>query len=243
MSGFFGDNNSETKGAVQNYLDSKLAVLGDFKYAYIIINKKNPMDIYVVSNYPEEWADIYVKNNYQHIDPVILSALNRVSPFAWDENISISSLGSFSRIFNLSRNYNIINGYSFVLHDNNNNMAVLSVIVDSEKVVDIEDEIKGKKADLQLLLIFTYEKIVALYREIIRKEYKEKDLFSERENEILYWASMGKTYQEISIILGIKVSTVKFHIGNVVKKLGVMNAKHAIRLGTELQLIKPSNNK
>ncbi|HDL8001096.1 TPA: helix-turn-helix transcriptional regulator, partial [Yersinia enterocolitica] len=53
------------------------------------------------------------------------------------------------------------------------------------------------------------------------------------------WASVGKTYAEISIILGIKRSTVKFHIGNVVRKLGVLNAKHAIRLGIELKLIKP----
>uniref|UniRef100_UPI00384ACE79 helix-turn-helix transcriptional regulator n=1 Tax=Brenneria izbisi TaxID=2939450 RepID=UPI00384ACE79 len=64
-------------------------------------------------------------------------------------------------------------------------------------------------------------------------------MFSHRENEILYWASMGKTYPEIAMILDIKISTVKFHIGNVVKKLGVLNAKHAIRLGVELQLIKP----
>ena len=50
---------------------------------------------------------------------------------------------------------------------------------------------------------------------------------------------MGKTYQEIALILGIKLSTVKFHIGNAVKKLGVTNARHAIRLGIELQLIRP----
>ena len=67
----------------------------------------------------------------------------------------------------------------------------------------------------------------------------EREIFSPRENEILYWASVGKTYSEVSIILGIKRSTVKFHIGNVVRKLGVLNAKHAIRLGIELKLIKP----
>ncbi|MEG7344004.1 LuxR C-terminal-related transcriptional regulator, partial [Serratia marcescens] len=33
--------------------------------------------------------------------------------------------------------------------------------------------------------------------------------------------------------------TIKFHMGNIVKKLGVANARHAIRLGMELQLIKP----
>jgi len=74
---------------------------------------------------------------------------------------------------------------------------------------------------------------------IADNEKIDKEIFSKRENEIIYWASMGKTYQEIALILGIKLSTVKFHIGNAVKKLGVTNAKHAIRLGIELQLIRP----
>lgn len=239
MSSIFENSNDEANNKIKNYLDIKLSMFGDFKYAYIIINKKNPMEIFVISNYPREWADIYMKNNYQHIDPVILYGLQRVSPFSWDENVSISSMGNFSKIFSQSKNYNVINGYSFVLHDNNNNMAILSIMTDNAKPIDIEDEIKTRKADLQLLLITVYEKITSLYRDMSQPEKNRKDVFSMRENEILYWASMGKTYQEIAIILGIKISTVKFHIGNVVKKLGVMNAKHAIRLGVELQLIKP----
>ncbi|MEW7002261.1 helix-turn-helix transcriptional regulator [Serratia marcescens] len=50
---------------------------------------------------------------------------------------------------------------------------------------------------------------------------------------------MGKTYQETAMILGIKTGTIKFHMSNVVKKLGVTNARHAVRLGMELRLIKP----
>lgn len=66
-----------------------------------------------------------------------------------------------------------------------------------------------------------------------------RGILSTRENEIIYWASVGKTYQEIATILDIKLTTVKYHASNVVKKLGVINIKHAIRLGVELQLIKP----
>ncbi|MGL9750687.1 MAG: helix-turn-helix transcriptional regulator [Symbiopectobacterium sp.] len=40
---------------------------------------------------------------------------------------------------------------------------------------------------------------------------------------------MGKSYQEIAIILAIKLTTVKYHMGNAVKKLCVNNAKHAIK--------------
>ncbi|HGJ5915432.1 LuxR C-terminal-related transcriptional regulator, partial [Arsenophonus nasoniae] len=43
---------------------------------------------------------------------------------------------------------------------------------------------------------------------------------------------------EISVILGIKECTVKFHIGNVVRKLDVCSAKQAIRASVELELTK-----
>ncbi|WP_338063258.1 helix-turn-helix transcriptional regulator [Winslowiella toletana] len=64
----------------------------------------------------------------------------------------------------------------------------------------------------------------------------DKNIFSCRETEILYWCSTGKTYSEIAHMLNISVSTVKFHMGNTVRKLGVNNAKHAIRLGIELNI-------
>jgi DNA-binding CsgD family transcriptional regulator len=59
---------------------------------------------------------------------------------------------------------------------------------------------------------------------------------SKRENEVLHWVSAGKTYWEISVILGIKEGTVKFHMGNVVRKLDVFSAKQAIRASVELEL-------
>lgn len=238
--------NSDVNSVIKDYLDRKLAGLGNFKYAYMILNKKNPTEMLVISNYPSEWIDIYKSNNYQHIDPVVLSALQRVTPFSWDENISINSLVDISKIFSISKNEKVINGYSFVLHDHNHNLALLSILMNDMQIIDIEDAIEAKKDSLQMLLINAHEKIISLYREVVRSKYRnsadEKDFLSSRENEILYWASMGKKYQEIAVLLGVQISTVKFHIGNVVKKLGVTNAKHAIRLGVELQLIKPVNH-
>ncbi len=63
--------------------------------------------------------------------------------------------------------------------------------------------------------------------------------FSKRENEVIYWVSRGKTYPEISMILDIKIVTVKFHIGNILKKLEVYNVKQAIRICVERNLIEP----
>lgn len=228
---------------IQSYLNRKLKRYGDLKYAYLIMNKKKPTDVVIISNYPMEWVEIYRDNNYQHIDPVILTAINKISPFSWDDELMISSKLKFSKIFNLSREYDIVSGYTFVLHDPGNNLATLSFMIEENRSQEMEDVIHNNKDKLQMLLISAHEKITSLYREMSHNKHHQKteeaDLFSVRENEILYWASMGKTYQEIALILGITTSTVKFHIGNVVKKLGVLNAKHAIRLGVEMNLIKP----
>lgn len=79
--------------------------------------------------------------------------------------------------------------------------------------------------------------MLSLYKELEGvTPHGRKILLSPRENEILHWASMGKTYQEIAMILDIGISTVKYHMRNVVSKLGVSNAKHAIKLAAELHL-------
>ncbi|AUX94690.1 helix-turn-helix transcriptional regulator [Mixta gaviniae] len=243
MSLFFTENQAIIDTA-QHYFDRKLQQFGDLKYAYMVLNKKNPADMVIISNYPSEWVDIYKENNFQQIDPVVIASFTRIAPFSWDENITINTELNFSKIFNLSKNYKIVNGHTFILHDYYNNLALLSILMNENGVNETEAIVKEHEDKLQMLLIKVHDKIISLYRELdsstAAKKQLSKDIFSPRENEILYWASVGKTYQEIALILGIKVSTVKFHIGNVVKKLGVMNAKHAIRMGVELQLIKPA---
>ncbi|WP_233976895.1 helix-turn-helix transcriptional regulator [Pectobacterium versatile] len=211
------------------------------KFSFMVLNKKNPSEMLIISSYPDEWVNLYKENKYQHIDPVVLASFNKISPFSWEKSLVINTRLQLAKIFDLSKKYNIINGYTFVLHDHGDNLAMLSIIVDSSYPDDVDTFIEEKKDTFQMLLIDAYEKIISLCREMIesKKQLNNKEIFSQRENEILYWASMGKTYLEVAIILGIKTSTVKFHIGNVVKKLGVLNAKHAIRLGVELQLIKP----
>lgn len=42
------------------------------------------------------------------------------------------------------------------------------------------------------------------------------------------WVSMGKTYAEVGMILGISVHTVKGHMQNICGKLGASNRLHAV---------------
>jgi DNA-binding CsgD family transcriptional regulator len=55
-----------------------------------------------------------------------------------------------------------------------------------------------------------------------------------RENEVLYWVSMGKTNEEVSMIIGAKPMTVKKHLEHIYDKLGVPNRTAAARLTVAL---------
>ncbi|WP_380184293.1 autoinducer binding domain-containing protein [Kalamiella sp. sgz302252] len=235
-------SNQVINSSIKDYLEKKLSQFSDVKYAYAIMSKRNPADFSIISN-RQEWFKVYIENNFQFIDPVLITALYRVSPFSWDENIMLSKGVKVPKLFDMARNHNIINGYTFVLHDHLNNLVVLSIMLDHHCDNNFEEVIRSNQSAIQMLFINTHEKLTSLYQEQAKKadfdEMNSREIFSKRENEIIYWASVGKSYQEIALILGIKLTTVKYHIGNAVKKLGVTNMKHAIRLSIELQLIRP----
>ncbi|MGB9095623.1 helix-turn-helix transcriptional regulator [Erwinia sp.] len=241
MAKLFFDNQT-INTSVKDYLERKLHQFNNIKYAYAIMSKRNPADFSIISN-RQEWFKVYIENNFQFIDPVLITALYRLTPFSWDENLMVNKGVKVPKLFDMAKNHDIINGYTFVLHDHNNNLVVLSIMLDKHCDDNIEELIQINKNKLQMLLITTHEKLTQLYQEQARKadfdEMNTRELFTSRENEIIYWASVGKSYQEIAMILGIKLTTVKYHMGNAVKKLGVTNAKHAIRLGIELNLIRP----
>ncbi|WP_380178100.1 LuxR family transcriptional regulator [Kalamiella sp. sgz302252] len=231
-------------GAIlKEYLKTALEEFGDLTWAYVVLHKKNMSNIFHVTNYPDEWVRHYQDNSLQYTDPVVITALNRLTPFSWDEKIKIGKDFDLSEIFLKAKKHGVINGYTFVLHDYKNNLATLSFIIDPEKKDQIEKCFTENKGKIDLLLAMVHEKYLALMllSDEVDKTNANSNLFTERENEILYWASIGKTYPEIGIILGLKTTTVKFHMTNIVKKLGVTNARHAVRLGVELQLVKPVN--
>lgn len=237
---YFSDleKNAQIKEAIEKYLTS----YGNIDYAYAVMNKKDTTDMIIISNL-SDWFKLYLANSYQNIDPVIINALNCISSFRWDENLKISDKWKLPRIFESGKKYNVFCGYTFVLHDPYDNLVVLSLMLDKLSMPEIEKLIEDTKDRLHRILIQIHEMLLHIYKDSHNDNTNLVDELSSREMEVLYWSSLGKTYSEVATMLGITVSTVKFHMGKVVKKLGVKNAKHAIRLCTELNIIIPSARK
>ncbi|MDR5019844.1 LuxR family transcriptional regulator [Yersinia rochesterensis] len=231
--------NELINSTIKKQLERKLEKHGNIKYAYAIMNKRNPSDFSVISNWERKWCEFYTQHNFQFTDPVLLAAAHRITPFSWSENIILK----LPKLFDMAKEYNVVNGYTFVLHDQNHNLIVLSLVADKDSSEDAKEILDKDKGNIQLLLMTTHEKLTSLYKDLNSKSdfynMNINEFFSTRENEIIYWVSVGKSYQEIAFILGIQLTTVKHHMGKVIRKLGVTNARHAIGLAVELQLIRP----
>lgn len=174
-------------------------------------------------------------------DPVIVASLSRIAPFSWDDNDLVTLRSKNPDVFISSVQHDINSGYTFVLHDCDNNMATLSIANHLEEA-SFEKCMKNHENNLQMLLMNVHEKVMA-YQRAIKDQSKSPDnpknaLLSPRETEVLFLVSSGRTYKEISRILGISEVTVKFHINNSVRKLGVINSRHAIAKALELNLFR-----
>lgn len=232
MSQFYFSNNEKNEYVKKN-LEKSLGEYGELNYVYAVMNKKNTDEIRIISNLPVELVDNYQNNKFQNIDPVIINALNCFSYFPWDESLKIYSKWTVKKVFEPIFPYNIIGGHTFVLHDHSNNLAVLIFYIDKFLMTDIEENIRMHKDELQGVLINIHKILLHVYQD---ENKIDGNILSSRETEILYWSSTGRTYTEVADMLHITVSTVKFHMAKIVRKLGVRNAKHAIRLGSELNI-------
>ena len=73
----------------------------------------------------------------------------------------------------------------------------------------------------------------------VEEEYVQpKTILSAREAEILRYMAMGKTREEIAIILGIGFETVRTHTKNLITKLDATNSAGAVSRAYELGLLR-----
>ncbi len=63
-------------------------------------------------------------------------------------------------------------------------------------------------------------------------------LLSPKEKEVLKWIVQGKCSSHIGSLMGITERTVKYHVGNILRKLHAENRAHAAVIAVEKGLLK-----
>ncbi len=213
-------------------LQSSMPLLNNLPLAYIALNKQSQCVSRLVSNYPAAWLGVYRRFNYHQIDPVIQYGINQVAPFPWRKARGVTA-NHGDTLFSQSRHFQLSGGYTFILHDACGQFAALS-LSNADQCPEFDTRIGDHAAQLQMVLIDVHQQ--ALELPAAHGAHLAGGL-SEREMTILTWVVRGKAYSEIAGLAGIVERTVKFHMSNIVRKLGVNTAKEAVFKATTLGLV------
>jgi DNA-binding CsgD family transcriptional regulator len=185
----------------------------------------------LATSYPEDWMKFYKEKDYHLVDPVTHRCLNSRIPFFWQDVVEEPNIAKESmKLMNEATDCGVTAGIG---------LSLCSTV--GEKVgVGLARKTPSKDKDYQflagayLLSVCFHEK----YRDLLTKPLVVE--LSEREKEVLQYAAEGKTDEIISVLLNIKVSTVRYHWSNIFRKLDANGRAYAISKALLLHLIDPA---
>ncbi len=184
----------------------------------------------LVTNYPEHWMKFYNENNYLGIDPVVRGVLTIKTPFFWDDLKSNPDIPEDSfHIIDEGYESGVRDGVAFPLYSGPGEICGVGLArSESEKGKDYEF-----LARANLLSTFFHEK----YRSFLLKPTIRT--LTDKEKDILCWAAEGKTDEEISFIIGISSSTVRFYWNRIFEKLETKGRVYSVTKAVALNIIAP----
>ncbi|MFZ2100052.1 MAG: autoinducer binding domain-containing protein [Oricola sp.] len=184
----------------------------------------------IVSTYPALWLHRYSEMDYSRIDPVLTKGLYSVGAVIFDHNnaetAELAEFGAEAMAHGIGR-FTI----GIPVHIGANTHAVATFATD----MDVTDNADESSAALTRCREQAYIIAVAITERFFKSEQPKYNL-TDREIEVLYWGSLGKTDQQTAEVMGISRWTVVAHVQSAKSKLRVNNKAAAIVRALELNL-------
>ena len=191
----------------------------------------------IVTTYPTQWVQEYTFFNYSRIDPSIVNGLNSTGAVIFDhENPGKAELEALAE----GALRNGIGRFTVGIPANfgSNIRSVTTFATDKDMSVPCDDNqsaIAKYREQAYIIGLAVVERFL--------KNGEPKVNLTERETEVLYWGSLGKTDQQTGEIMGISRWTVVAHTQSAKSKLRVNNKAAAISRAHELHLFNKFNQK
>lgn len=221
----------------EHTIGSYLRGLGFDRFAYLALRiPENPKAPFVVTTYPDEWAQHYGENDYVNSDPVLERAARTLRAFDWPTLSRMSHVTTRQKqVLTEARDFGVGRGATVPIHSPGGGFATLS-IASSESDREFQNIWRAHWPTLHLLALYTHS---ALETNLLSPEPLPPVYLTDRERECLLWTARGKTAGDISGILSISQETVVFHLKNAMQKVGVYSKHHAVVKAIMMGLIHP----
>jgi len=191
----------------------------------------------VVQNYPDDWMAHYNANNYQKKDPLPRYGFNTMRPFTWDSLEQTRELKlEEKKVMNEAREARLLNGVAIPICGTGGELAGVG-IASSVGKLGIDAKLLGKLHALVMQFHLVYTELEVKDRPPAPASQVN---LTAREKEILNWAAEGKSDSVIADILGVSHATIRFHMGNIFKKLDANERTLATVKAIRRGLILPS---
>ncbi|WP_293765697.1 LuxR family transcriptional regulator [uncultured Aquitalea sp.] len=207
------------------YLQSQLPV----RHMALVLARLNAqqcihrMEMVLNISFPPAWVERYQEERMQGNDPVMRSVMGR-GPINWQERFVRSRARQEKEFIEAVRQQGFEHGVTLSHLCERLNIACVLVMAGQDITRDLQ------LIDMVDSLLPHLHKAAARVANLA-PALPETLPLSQREYDIFHWMSQGKTNWEIATILGISERTAKFHVANIIRKLGANNRTHAIVLG------------
>ncbi|MGO4707136.1 autoinducer binding domain-containing protein [Microvirga sp. 2MCAF38] len=200
---------------------------------FIITGLPSPRETFeqvvLLKHWPTGWFDIYTREDYVRVDPIIRLCRNTVRPFEWAE-------APFHRerepgaveVMERATDFRMKNGFCLPIHGLKGYEACLSM-----SGIDLDLSSRTKPA-IHLMAMYAFERA----RQVLLPDISARiQVLTARERETLHWAAAGKSAADTGEILGITERTVTAHIVSACDKLGAANKTQAVAKALQHRLI------
>ncbi len=184
--------------------------------------------------YSREWAERYLANNYEAIDPVLLGALRRNHPMDW-KMLDWSSPQA-RKLMREARGAGIGNqGWSVPIWGPNGEFALFVVNHETDDAT-WEAWTRRHAKDVLLISHLVHQHFMRLMNREVAEATPD---LSPREKEALTLLSLGHSRAQVADQLSISESTLRAYIDSARHKLGAQNTTHAVAQALARGMIVP----
>lgn len=188
------------------------------------------------TDYPEDWLLHYRSRDYLGFDPVVYQTRRGSRPFLWSEAVMAQELDQAmvpqdkqaSRILmREARDAGLVDGIGVPLFTPEGALSAVGFATNQN-----ETGLPAKAlAEVSLLASVFHERFLSFFKN------EEVRRITAREIDVLSWSAEGKTDTEIAQLLGVTPATIRFHWGNIFRKLGAANKVNATAKAIRLKLV------
>jgi LuxR family quorum sensing-dependent transcriptional regulator len=218
--------------ATMNALDRAFCRFG-FE-TIIITGLPNPdqkfSQMVLAKRWPTDWFNIYIQNNFDRVDPVIRHCRSSIHPFEWAEApYDAERERGAAEVMRRATDFRMVRGFIVPIHGLTGYQAAVSL-----GGMDLDLNVRSKPA-LHLMAMYGFERI----RGLLEPTPDPTSRLTQREREVVAWASRGKSAWETGEILHITQRTAEQHLANAARKLGTVNRAHTVAIAIRDKIINP----